>query len=54
MSIGFAPHPPFGHLLPILWGEGTIDSAVLPSPRVRGEGARRADEGQKNWSTYQC
>jgi ATP-dependent helicase/nuclease subunit A len=37
------PHPPFGHPLPASRGEG--HSIESPSPRLRGEGARRADEG---------
>jgi glycosyltransferase involved in cell wall biosynthesis len=36
-------HPAFGHPLPASRGEG--HSIESPSPRLRGEGARRADEG---------
>ena len=36
-----APHPAFGHPLPASRGEGQYS----PSPRLRGEGARSADEG---------
>jgi urease accessory protein len=40
-----APHPPFGHLLPLEeTGEGR--SVGLLSPLLAGEGARRADEGK--------
>jgi dimethylamine monooxygenase subunit A len=40
-----APHPPFGHLLPLEeTGEGNL-VGLLP-PLLAGEGARRADEGQ--------
>jgi hypothetical protein len=30
------PHPPFGHLLPAMRGEGT--DPVVPSPREAGRG----------------
>ena len=36
-----APHPAFGHPLPADAGRGSSE----PSPRLRGEGARSADEG---------
>src|SRR5262245_60612280 len=43
-----APHPPLrGALSPLTRGEGKKESADLtfPSPRSRGEGGRRPDEG---------
>ena len=41
------PHPAFGHPLPAVAGRGALATRVRrePSPRARGEGARRADEG---------
>ncbi|MHA7970999.1 cobaltochelatase subunit CobN [Rhizobium sp. CAU 1783] len=41
---GPAPHPPAGTFSPSDGVEG--HAAAPPSPRLRGEGARRADEGQ--------
>src|SRR6266849_6622249 len=50
-----APHPAFGHPLPAHAGRGATTLMSPPSPRVRGEGARRADEGPRvtvrdNWA----
>ena len=43
-SLENAPHPAFGHPLPAQRGQGTVLASGL-SPRLRGEGARSADEG---------
>src|SRR5687768_313493 len=52
-SLDTAPHPAFGHPLPALAGRGGTksksprDLISLPFyPLMRGEGARRADEGR--------
>jgi colanic acid biosynthesis glycosyl transferase WcaI len=53
-----APHPAFGHPLPADAGRGATNTSIEicpPSPRSRGEGARRADEGPRvtvrdNWA----
>ncbi|SSC67414.1 cobaltochelatase subunit CobN [Ciceribacter selenitireducens] len=41
-----APHPPAGTFSPSNGEKGSAAAASSPSPRLRGEGARRADEGQ--------
>src|SRR5438874_4419065 len=48
-SMGFtAPHPRFAHLLPASGEKGNNSHARVccPSPRLRGEGARRPGEGR--------
>jgi len=40
-----APHPAFGHPLPASGARGNPTTPRCPSPRLRGEGARRADDG---------
>src|SRR5437762_9922628 len=42
-----APHPAFGHPLPASGARGNTyeHESCCPSPRLRGEGARSADEG---------
>ncbi|RUX26444.1 hypothetical protein EOA23_18670 [Mesorhizobium sp. M2A.F.Ca.ET.042.01.1.1] len=46
---GAAPHCPAGHFSPYSDGEKGLVASVAssPSPRSRGEGARRADEGRR-------
>jgi uncharacterized protein len=39
LSLGAAPHPPFGHLLPVRTGKKGTPAPHFPSPRhLRGEG----------------